>query len=141
MTRYLLDTALVNAYLRGRQGAVALVDPWVVAAEATTSMLVYGEVVEYLQGLAAPDYARHLGLLRGLMRQLQPHPLTYAILERYAELRRVLRPPYGPGLIGDIDTLIAATALEHALEMVTTDGDYTRVPGLTVQLVTRAQLR
>lgn len=46
---------------------------------------------------------------------------TYAILERYADLRRQLRPPYGPGLIGDIDTLIAATALEHDLTLVTTD--------------------
>lgn len=33
------------------------------------------------------------------------------------------------------------TALEQSLEMVTTDGDYTRVPGLTARLVTRAQLR
>ncbi len=141
MSRYLLDTAVVNAYLKGRSGAVALVHPWTNAGEATTSILVYGEVVEYLQGLAAPDYARHLGLLRGLMRQLQPSPLTFAILERYADLRRALRPPHGPGLIGDIDVLIAATALTLGLEMVTTDSDFARVPGLTSQIVTRAQLR
>jgi predicted nucleic acid-binding protein len=44
-------------------------------------------------------------------------------------------------LIGDIDTLIAAMALEHDLTIITTDGDYTRVPGLAVQLLTMAQLR
>jgi len=31
-------------------------------------------------------------------------------MERYAELRLRLRPPHGPGLIGDIDTLIAVRA-------------------------------
>jgi len=61
--------------------------------------------------------------------------LTYSILERYAEIRRALRPPYGPGLIGDIDTLIAATALERNLTIVTTDSDYERVPDLKVQRV------
>jgi len=45
------------------------------------------------------------------------------------------------GLIGDIDTLIAAIALEYNLTMITTDSDYTRVPGLSVQLLTMAQLR
>jgi predicted nucleic acid-binding protein len=61
-------------------------------------------------------------------------------MERYADIRRALRPPYGPGLIGDIDTLIAATALERDLTLVTIDSDFQRVPGLQVQLVTKAQL-
>jgi predicted nucleic acid-binding protein len=39
-----------------------------------------------------------------------------AALEQYADIRRKLRPPQGPGLIGDTDTLIAATALERATE-------------------------
>lgn len=51
---------------------------------------------------------------------------TYAILGRYADLRRQLRPPHGPGLIGDVDALIAATALEHDLTLVTTDTDFER---------------
>jgi predicted nucleic acid-binding protein len=67
--------------------------------------------------------------------------LTYAILERYADLRRAMRPPYGPGLIGDMDTLIAATALEHGLTVVTLDGDFTRVPGLAVMRLDKAALR
>lgn len=62
---------------------------------------------------------------------------TLSILERYADLRRRLRPPYGPGLIGDIDTLIAATALEHNLTLVTTDTDYQRVPHLKLELLPR----
>jgi predicted nucleic acid-binding protein len=46
------------------------------------------------------------------MGEVYPYFLTYPILERYTDLRRSLRKPHGKGLIGDIDTLIAATALE-----------------------------
>ena len=77
----------------------------------------------------------------GSFNRSHPFPLTYGILERYAGLRRALRSPKGPGLIGDIDTLIAATALEYGLEIVTTDGDYARVPNLTAQIIPRAALR
>ncbi len=47
----------------------------------------------------------------------------------------MLRPPYGTGLIGDIDTLIVATALERELIMVTADSDFSRVPGLQLELI------
>ncbi len=40
-----------------------------------------------------------------------------AVLERHAVIRRQLRPPYGAGLIADIDTLIAATALQRDLSL------------------------
>ncbi len=50
-----------------------------------------------------------------------------------------MRPPSGPGLIGDIDTLVAATALERNLIVVTMDADFQRVPGLTVELVPRTR--
>ena len=59
--------------------------------------------------------ARHQILLSGLS------PLTF----------------HGPGFIGDVDTLIAATALERYLTVVTLDQDFTRVPGLRVQLLER----
>ncbi len=62
-------------------------------------------------------------------------------MQRYAELRRQLRPPRGPGLSGDIDTLIAATALEYDLTLVTTDGDFDRVPGLMQLRLDRLTLK
>jgi tRNA(fMet)-specific endonuclease VapC len=137
--RYLFDTAVMLAYLKGRAGALSRLRPWVLTGEASTSLIVYGEVIEYLKSF--PDYSRHRTALRTLMRQIYPHELTYAILERYADLRRALRPPHGGGLIGDADTLIAATALEHGLIVVTTDSDYTRVPGLSVVSLTMDQLK
>ncbi len=133
MKRYLLDTSLVAAYLQNRNGAIELITPWIKKHEAATSILVYAEVTEYIKGLS--DYAKRASDLRGLLRTIYPYFLTYSILERYAEIRRMLRPPKGSGLIGDIDTLIAATALERNLTIVTTDSDFERVPQLKVKLV------
>jgi predicted nucleic acid-binding protein len=58
-------------------------------------------------------------------------------MERYADLRLRMRRPHGSGLIGDIDTLIAATALERRVQVVTTDGDFLRVPDLGALLLDR----
>src|SRR3990172_11797435 len=55
-------------------------------------------------------------LLRGVLSFL----LTYSIFERYADIRRQLRRPRGPGLTRDIDTLIAATAPDRGLTALTT---------------------
>jgi predicted nucleic acid-binding protein len=134
MRQYLLDSAPLAAYLNGRQVAVDLISPWITRREAATSILVYGEITEYLKGLS--HFSRRLTQLRRLLREVYPYFLTYAILDRYADIRRQLRPPHGPGLIGDIDTLIAATALERGLTIVTTDSDFERVPQLKVMLMT-----
>jgi tRNA(fMet)-specific endonuclease VapC len=129
MREYLLDTNVGGAYLQGRPGAVSLAREWIHNDQATTSIVVYGEITEYLKGFA--QFPRHQAALRTLLRKVHPYPLTYALLEQYADLRRAMRPPYGPGLIGDIDTLIAATALHYRLTLVTTDSDFTHVPGLS----------
>jgi len=137
--RYLLDTNFLAAYVQGRPGAIGRIRPWLLSQEVATSMLVYAEVEEYLLGL--PDSERRRRELRILLRDIRPYGLNYAIVQRYAQLRRVLRPPHGPGLIGDIDTFIAATALEHHLTLVTTDGDFTRVPGLSLMHFPPSALR
>jgi tRNA(fMet)-specific endonuclease VapC len=133
MKRYLLDTAIVAAFLHGRPMAMKLITPWVKQGEAATSILVYGEVIEYLKGLAT--YEEHKVRLQKLFRlkQITPYPLTYPILERYADIRRHLRPLRKN--IGDIDTLIAATALEENLILITLDSDFNRVPNLKWELV------
>jgi tRNA(fMet)-specific endonuclease VapC len=133
MTRYLLDTPVVAAFLHGRPKALELISLWVKNSEAATSILVYGEVIEYLKGLAT--FGVYKGKLQKLFRlkQIAPYPLTYPILERYADIRRYLRPLHKD--IGDIDTLIAATALEHQLTLVTIDRDFERVPKLNFKLI------
>lgn len=134
MRLYLLDTTLLAALLFNRTGALNLVQPWLASREVATSLLVYGEVIEYVRG--RPDFAQHRSDLRKLLRGVYPLALTYAILERYAEIRRAMRRQ-GPGLIGDVDTLIAATALEYGLTLVTADQDFQRVPDLKLLLIPR----
>lgn len=139
MRQYLLDTNVLGAYLQGRPGALILAQEWIHNNQAATSIVVYGEITEYLKGFE--DSTRHQASLRTLLKKVHPYPLTYAQLEQYAVLRRAMRPPYGPGLIGDIDTLIAATALYYGLTLVTTDGDFTRVPGLALKHIPLNSLR
>jgi predicted nucleic acid-binding protein len=109
MRGFLLDTTPLTAYLFARQRAIALIRPWIIKGEAATSILVYGEVIEHLRG--RPDYLRHQQALRRLLRGVTPWIPTY--------LRRILRPT--GNLIGDMDTLIATTALARNLTLVTSD--------------------
>ena len=53
MKRYLLDTSPLAAYLQNQPLAVRLIRPLIKRHEVATSIIVYAEVTEYLQGL--PD--------------------------------------------------------------------------------------
>lgn len=136
MRKYLLDNGPLVALVKGRPGAERLMRPWVMNDEAATSILAYGEAIEYFR--PAPDFPRHRAGVRALLQGVTAFRLTYPILERYAEPRLVLRP--SGSLIGDVDTLIAATAIEHGLTVVTLDGDFLRVPGLSVLRLSRSEL-
>ena len=127
---------MLSAYLLSRPTALSLVTPWIRSGEAATSILVYGEVNEYIRGRA--DYRQLHAQLLELLKEIPPFFVTYPIMRRYGEIRRALRPTND--LIGDIDTLIAATALERGLTVVTADTDFQRVPGLALTVVPRAQL-
>ena len=136
MRRFLLDTPMVSAYLLSRPVALRLINPWIQNREAATSILVYGEVNEYIRG--RPDYPQLHAQLIELLKEITPFFITYPIMRRYGEIRRSLRPTNS--LIGDFDTLIAATALERNLTVVTSDGDFQRVPALKLMIVPRSQL-
>ncbi len=60
--------------------------------------------------------------------------LSFSVLERYADIRRSLRGRGKPGIIGDADTMIAATALEYDLTLITADSDFQRVVDLKVMM-------
>jgi predicted nucleic acid-binding protein len=137
MRRYLLDTGILVAYLQGKPTIVQRVSPMITNHEAATSMVVYAEVVEHFKSF--PDFEKRKRQLQRLLRTISPYFLTYPILERYADIRRSLRRPHGTGLIGDIDTLIAATALERTLTVITYDRDFQRVPDLKVTLLSRSE--
>lgn len=136
MKKYLIDNGPLVALVKGRPGAERLMHSWVENDEAATSILVYGEAVEYFK--TSPDYLKYRAGLRALLQGVTPFRISYPIMERYADLRLPMRPT--GSLIGDVDTLIAATALEYDLMVVTIDGDFTRVPGLSVMYLPRSAL-
>ena len=131
MKRYLLDTSLLAGFFHKREKAVDLITPWLKQHAVATSILVYGEVIEYLKGL--PNFSSHHAVFHDILSEIPPYPLTTSIMDRYADIRRTLRSANKD--IGDIDTLIAATAIEHGLTLVTIDHDFERVPHLKLQLV------
>ena len=98
MKRYLLDSGPLAAYLAGRPRVVELVSPWVRRREAATSVLVYGEILEYLKG--RQDFLQRKSELQHLLSTIYPLTLSLAAMDQYADVRRSLRPPHGPGLIG-----------------------------------------
>lgn len=132
MTSFQLDTSVLAAYFHGRVAAVSFVDSLPPGSILATSVLSYGEVIEYLMG--GHDFSQRALALRNLMSWIRPIHPSFEIMERYAAIRRDLRRR-GSGLIGDIDTLIAATSMENGLTLVTTDRDFTRVPDLPMILL------
>lgn len=132
--RYLLDTPIVAAFLIGREPARHLIASWMLRHEVVMSVMVYGEVYEYLRSFR--DFDQRYAELQVFIQECNIVPLSLNIMELYADLRRSMRRPYGDGLIGDVDTLIAATCIRHGLTVVSTDSHFRRVPRLNSQIVT-----
>jgi predicted nucleic acid-binding protein len=132
MRRYLLDTGPLAAYLHGRPAAQQLIDPWLAKREVATTTINYAEVIEYLRPLR--DFRRQRTRLRHLVKTVYPFDVSLPAAEQYADLRFAWRSS-GTGFPGEIDTLIAAVALERGLIVVTTDSDFKRVPNLDVMIV------
>ena len=130
MITYLLDAGPLSAYLLGHSRAIALMTPWITNKEVVTSDLAYAEVYEFIRDF--PDFTkRQVQLLNLVMGPIPTLSLSFPIFHRYTEIRRYLRPRNQ--LIGDIDTLIAATTLEAGLSIVTNnERHFRRVPGLAV---------
>ncbi|MGH2534610.1 MAG: type II toxin-antitoxin system VapC family toxin [Thermomicrobiales bacterium] len=91
------------------------------------SIATFGEIYEGVR------YGRHRAAdemaLAATLEWIPIHGLDVEIMRRFAEIRGDLRKRHQ--LIGDFDTLIAATALHHDLTIVSRIRDHDeRVPGL-----------
>jgi tRNA(fMet)-specific endonuclease VapC len=114
VTAYLIDTDWIIDCLYGRTEAVeTLVE--LSADGLAVSLMTYGELYQGAYYARAPQSA--LRGLRTFLRGKRLVPLNRAIVERFGILRGDLQRR---GLtIGDVDLLIAATALHHDLTLVT----------------------
>lgn len=135
MRTHLLDTSILVSVLLRRASTPSWVRDLVLDGSAATSIVVVGEALERVMG--QDDYRLLRQRLIRLQDAIDPYAIDFRIVERYGALRRAMRAPYGQGLIGDIDTLIAATALEYDLTVVTMDRDFERVPDLKLRVIPR----
>ena len=117
--KYLLDSnVLINAVRP--EALYGSFRPWVKHPDAAVSAISRVEVLSFTQLTAADAVAFAAMFL--LLPQL---PITDAVLDQAIKVRQQFR-------LKTPDAIVAATALEHGLDLVTADQGFRRVAGLTV---------
>ncbi len=127
MSVYLIDTDWIIDALHGQATALQTLSDLAPQGLAI-SHLTYGELYEgaHYSRTSAVDVAVLVAFLHGI----ELLPTTVAIMERFAVLRGSLTV-HLRRQIGDIDLIIAATALTHDLTLITRNRkDFQHVPGL-----------
>ncbi len=129
MTHALVDTDYIVDALHGQDSALQTLTDLAPQGLAI-SLISYGELYEGAYYARQPEE-----VLAGLTRFLQGYtllPLTVPIMERFAIVRGQLARPVRQQ-VGDMDLLIAATALTHGLTLVTRNlRDFALIPGLSL---------
>ncbi len=126
--KYLVDTDWVIEYLKGRDPVASLLSEWVELGLAV-SIISYGEIYEGIYFSQHPDRQEEnfLHFLQGVTLL----SLTEDTMQRFARLRGNLRAT--GQMIGDADLLIAATALQHHLILLTSNTrHFRRIPDLSL---------
>ena len=129
MSLYLLDTDWIIDALNGQDSAIQTLLE-LVPAVLTLSIITYGELYEGAYYSRNPEPA--LAGLHAFLEGKEILPLSQAVIERFAIVRGAL-PRQIRQQIGDIDILIAATALEHDLTLLTRNlSDFQHIPDLNL---------
>jgi tRNA(fMet)-specific endonuclease VapC len=128
--RYLLDTCVISDFIKGEAGTkvrLKQTPPADIAISAITVMeLRYGLVLN-------PQRAQKVEpAISSFLSSVTILPFSIADAEQAAQIRAVLKSQGQP--IGAYDVLIAATALQHNLLMITANQrEFDRVPGLQTE--------
>jgi len=123
---YLVDTDWVASYLNGRTDAIELINV-LAPAGLGISLITYGEIYDGIYRGRSPSQAERG--FKTFLTAARVLPLTRPIMRRFARIRGDLR---ARGLtIGDNDIIIAATALQHGLTLVSRNRThFARISGL-----------
>ena len=116
MTRYLLDADYVIGFLAGRDDAVKLIGA-LLPQGSSLAAVTAAEVIEGVLGGRSPDSAQRA--FDDLVQSLVVFDMDLKVAYRVAEIRRQLRSSKKQVDQRALDILIAATAIEHDLILVT----------------------
>ncbi len=128
--RYLLDTCVISDFIKGEAGTQTRLKQTPPADIAVSSITV----MELRYGLALnPQRAQKVEpTIASFIASVTILPFDTTEAEQTAQLRAILKSQGQP--IGAYDVLIAATALQHNLLMVTANQrEFDRVPGLRTE--------
>jgi len=115
VSQYLIDTDWIVDVLHGQQTETqSLLE--LAQFGLAVSIITYGELYE--GAYYARDREQALSGVRSFLTAKDVLPLTLPVMERFAVIRGSLSRSVRQQ-IGDMDLLIAATALEHDLTLVT----------------------
>lgn len=123
MGDFLLDSGILIRHLRQYNGYPALLEQLTDQGMLFISTITRFEVLQGMREREREDTAETLGGLESL-------PVDSDVADKAGELVRIWR---ARGVtIGAADALIAATALQHTLPLVTTNPKHFPMPELTV---------
>jgi tRNA(fMet)-specific endonuclease VapC len=124
---YLIDSDWVIDYLEEVPAAVQLIRP-MIAVGVSISIVSY---IEVYQGVYRTQSAEVRQGIEEFLQEVLIVPLSVEIARRCAQLREILRQRGRRVHNRALDLIIAATALEHDLTLVTRNtDDYRDIPGL-----------
>jgi tRNA(fMet)-specific endonuclease VapC len=128
--KVLLDT---NAYTHLRAGHPGVAERVRAAREVIMSVVVLGEILYgFRHGSRTESNERRLDEFLGMPR-ITVAPVTQVTADRYSRIFTALRRAGRP--IPTNDVWIAAHALEHGAELLSSDGHFGEVPGLALRML------
>lgn len=126
MKKYLLDTSVIIAYLRGKKDIVDRIDN--ISSELTSSYICLSELYEGIYRVREKEQAEKavLSFFQGLS---EVYGIDSEIARQFGLLRGSLKNK--GEVIEDMDIFLAATCLAYNLTLVTLNTKhFSRIPGL-----------
>lgn len=122
-SKLLLDTSVVIGILRGSPRVKTAIDG---AEQVAISSIVIGELYYGAFNSSAPE--KHLRQLNDLLKVFELIDVDHRVAESYGVIKGELRRAGKP--IPENDIWIAAAAITHGFQLVTSDAHFNHIPNL-----------